>query len=120
MAGARFGTGAEMAEERGMSMRSMELVSGGVFGFAPQLLRRRQRFMRSLAKFMLDPSLRWIDTLDSHYHDQAHVVRDFKRFMTMSPSAYAKRPHPVLIAAAHARMAVAGQASQVLHRRSID
>ncbi|MFT4896010.1 MAG: AraC-like DNA-binding protein, partial [Devosia litorisediminis] len=56
----------------------------------------------------------------SHYHDQAHFVRDFKRFMTMSPSAYAKRPHPVLIAAAHARMAVAGQASQVLHRRSID
>ena len=120
LADPRFGTVAELAEELGMSTRTMERFSSRVFGFAPQLLLRRQRFMRSLAKFMLDPSLRWIDTLDSHYHDQAHFVRDFKRFMTMSPSAYAKRPHPVLIAAAHARMAVAGQASQVLHRRSID
>ena len=88
---------------------------GRVFGFSPQLLLRRQRFIRSLAKFMLDPSLKWIDTLDTHYHDQAHFVRDFKRFMTMSPSEYARLPHPILAAAAHARMAVAGEAMQVLH-----
>jgi AraC-like DNA-binding protein len=65
---------------------------------------------------MLDPSLKWIETLDRHYHDQAHFVRHFKRFMGMSPSAYAKQPHPVLGAAAHARKAIAGEAIQVLHR----
>lgn len=106
----------EFAEALGMSTRTTERFCSRVFGFGPQLLLRRQRFVRSLAKFMLDPSLRWIDTLDGHYHDQAHFVRDFKRFMTMSPSEYARLPHPVLAAAAHARLAVAGEAMQVLHK----
>ncbi|MEZ5681168.1 MAG: helix-turn-helix domain-containing protein [Erythrobacter sp.] len=109
-------TVAELAEAGGMSIRSTERMCQQVFGFAPQLLLRRQRFLRSLAQFMLDPSLKWIETLDSHYHDQAHFVRDFKRFMGMSPSEYARLPHPVLGAAAHARKAVAGEAVQVLHR----
>ncbi|MEC7623655.1 MAG: helix-turn-helix domain-containing protein, partial [Pseudomonadota bacterium] len=112
----RFHSVAELADALGMSPRTMERFCRRAFGFSPQLLLRRQRFVRSLAKFMLDPSLRWIDTLDGHYHDQAHFVRDFKRFMTMSPSDYAKLPHPVLAAAAHARMAAAGQAMQVLHQ----
>ncbi|QKG71019.1 helix-turn-helix domain-containing protein [Erythrobacter mangrovi] len=107
---------AQLAEHTGTSMRSLERLCNLAFGFPPQLLLRRQRFLRSLAQYMLDPTLRWIDTLDSHYHDQAHFVRDFKRFMGMSPSAYAKLPHPVLGAAAHARKAIAGEAVQVLHK----
>lgn len=114
----RFHSVAELAEALGQSTRTMERFCNRVFGFGPQLLLRRQRFVRSLAKFMLDPSLKWIDTLDGHYHDQAHFVRDFKRFMLMSPSEYAKLPHPVLAAAAHARMAVAGEAMQVLQQPS--
>lgn len=102
----------------GMNKRTLERFARNVFGFAPQTLLRRQRFLRSLARFMLDPSLSWIDTLDSHYHDQAHFVRDFKRFMTMSPREYARLPHPVLMAAARARMAIAGEAVQGLHRPS--
>jgi hypothetical protein len=79
-------------------------------------LLRRQRFLRSLAQFMLDPTLTWISTLDWHYVDQAHFVRDFKRFMSMSPSSYAARDHPVLRAAAQARTAAAGAAVQALHK----
>lgn len=106
----------EMSEQLAMSPRSLERLSLRAFGFAPKLLLRRQRFMRSLAQFMVDPSLAWIRTLDCHYVDQAHFVRDFKRFMTMSPSAYAALDHPVLRAAARARAAATGQAVQVLHR----
>jgi AraC-like DNA-binding protein len=106
----------EMSEQLAMSPRSLERLSLRAFGFAPKLLLRRQRFMRSLAQFMIDPSLAWIRTLDCHYVDQAHFVRDFKRFMTMSPSAYAALDHPVLRAAARARAAATGQAVQVLHR----
>lgn len=112
----RFHSVAEMVGSLGMSTRTMERHCSRMFGFGPQTLLRRQRFVRSLAKFMLDPSLNWIDTLDSHYHDQAHFVRDFKRFMTMSPTEYARLPHPVLMAAAHARAAIAGEAMQVLHK----
>lgn len=106
---------ADLAARMGMTVRSLERLSRRAFGFPPKLLLRRQRFLRSLARFLLDPSLTWLGALDSHYHDQSHFVRDFRRFMGMSPSDYAKQDKPLLVAAARARMAVAGQAVQGLH-----
>ena len=105
----------DLADRVGMNIRSLERLSKRAFGFTPKLLMRRQRFLRSLSQFMLDPSLKWLSTLDYQYHDQAHFVRDFKRFMGMSPSAYAKLDKPFLVAAAQARMAIAGEAVQGLH-----
>ena len=116
----KIGTVSELAEEVSMNVRSLERLSKRAFGFSPKLLLRRQRFLRSLSQFMLDPSLKWLNTLDQHYHDQAHFVRDFKRFMGMSPSAYAKLDKPILMAAAQARMAIAGQAVQALHDPNAD
>lgn len=110
------GSVGELAARLGLSARSLERLSLRAFGFPPKLLLRRQRFLRSLAQFMLDPTLSWIRTIDWQYVDQAHFVRDFKRFMTMSPSAYAALDKPVLRAAAQARAAAAGAAVQVLHR----
>lgn len=108
----------DLAEKVGMNVRSLERLSKRAFGFTPKLLLRRQRFLRSLSQFMLDPSLKWLSTLDYQYHDQAHFVRDFKRFMGMSPSSYAKIDKPFLVAAARARMAIAGEAVQGLARPS--
>lgn len=105
----------DLAERLGMTVRSLERLSCRAFGFPPKLLLRRQRFLRSLSRFMLDPSLKWIGALDSHYHDQSHFVRDFRRFMGMSPSDYARAPKPLLVAAAQARAAVLGEAVQGLH-----
>lgn len=104
-----------LAERSGLPVRTLERIAKNVFGFAPKLLLRRQRFLRSLAQFMLDPSLAWLETMDDHYHDQAQFIRDFRRFMGMTPSAYAALPHPILGAAAHARNAAVGAAMQVLH-----
>lgn len=111
-----LGSVAELAEKLGLSERSIERLSLRAFGFPPKLLLRRQRFLRSLARFMLDPSMAWIDTLDYHYYDQAQFTRDFQRFMGMSPRAYAARSKPILGAAAHARAAAIGAAVQGLHR----
>ncbi len=107
---------AELAETLGISERSVERLSRRAFGFPPKLLLRRQRFLRSLARFMLDPSMSWIATLDYQYYDQAQFTRDFRRFMGMSPRAYAARPKPILGAAALARAAAAGEAVQGLHK----
>jgi len=108
-------TVADLADRMGMNIRSLERLTKRAFGFTPKLLLRRQRFLRSLSQFMLDPSLKWLSTLDYHYHDQAHFVRDFKRFMGMSPTAYAALDKPFLMAAARARMEIAGKAVQGLH-----
>lgn len=105
-----------LAERVGMSIRSLERLCLRAFGFPPKLLLRRQRFLRSLAQFMLDPSLTWLSTLDWQYVDQAHFVRDFRAFMGMSPRRYGALEHPVLRAAARARAAAAGAAVQLLHQ----
>lgn len=105
----------ELADRVGINLRTLERLSRRAFGFPPKILLRRQRFLRSLSQFMLDPSLKWLSALDYQYHDQAHFVRDFRRFMGMTPSQYARLDKPILIAAAKARMAIAGKAVQGLH-----
>ena len=108
-------TVADLSAKLGLSERSIERLSHRAFGFSPKLLLRRQRFLRSLARFMLDPSMAWIDTMDHHYYDQAQFTRDFAKFMGMSPREYAARPKPILGAAAKARAVAAGAAVQGLH-----
>ena len=98
------------------SQRTVERICGRHFGFSPKLLLRRQRFMRSLAQFMLDPSLKWIGAMDSHYHDQAQFVRDFREFMGVSPREYAATPHPILGPIMQERSRVFGAAAQTLDR----
>lgn len=98
----------------GISQRTLERLCQRAFGFPPKLMLRRQRFMRSLAQFMLDPSLKWIGAMDGHYHDQAQFVRDFHQFMGMSPRQYAALPKPVLNPMMRARARFAGTAVQTL------
>ena len=107
---------AGMAARVGLHPRTLERVCRKDFGFSPKRLLRRQRFMRSLAHFMLDPSLKWIGAIDALYFDQSHFVRDCKEFLGMSPSEYAALPHPILSAVMRERMAARGAAVQTLDR----
>jgi AraC-like DNA-binding protein len=106
----------ELVERTGTSQRTVERLCRRHFGFSPKLLLRRQRFMRSLTQFMLDPSLKWIGAMDSTYHDQAQFVRDFHEFMDMTPREYAAMPHPVLERFMHERARIHGAAAQTLDR----
>ncbi len=108
----------ELVDRVAASQRTVERISHKHFGFSPKLLLRRQRFMRSLAQFMVDPSLKWIGAMDSHYHDQAQFVRDFREFMGLSPREYSSQPHPVLERFTQERNRVAGAAVQTLDRPS--
>lgn len=106
---------AQMVEASGLASHTVERLCRRHFGFSPRLLLRRQRLMRSLSQYMLDPSLRWIGAIDGNYHDQAQFVRDFRRFMGMSPREYGAMEHPVLAAVMRARVEAAGAAVQALH-----
>lgn len=103
---------AGFAARAGLQPRTLERLCHRHFGFAPKMLLRRQRFMRSVAQFILDPSRKWIGSLDGHYHDQAQFVRDFHAFMGMCPREYATRPRPILETFVRERMRVAGSAVQ--------
>jgi len=109
-----IGTVAGLVERTGTSQSTVERLCRRAFGFTPKLLLLRQRFMRSLSHYMVDPSLKWIGAIDGHYHDQAQFVRDFRRFMGMSPSQYAATPHPILDAFVRARMRATGSPVQTL------
>lgn len=107
---------ADLIARTQIGQRTLERLSKRHFGFSPKLLLRRQRFMRSLAKFMLDPSLKWIAAMDSQYHDQAQFVRDFREFIGTTPSDYAATAHPVLEKFMAERARVHGAAVQTLDR----
>lgn len=105
---------AGMAERTGINPRTLERICRRAFGFGPKKLLRRQRFMRSVSQFMLDPELSWIGAIDSLYFDQSHFVRDCREFLGMSPSEYAAQDHPVLTAFMQERMKTHGSAVQTL------
>ncbi|MBT0667748.1 AraC family transcriptional regulator [Novosphingobium profundi] len=85
-----------LAERVGVTRRTLERLCQRAFGFPPKLLLRRQRFLRSLAQFTVDPSLKWVGALDAGYYDQAQFVRDFHEFMGMTPTEYGHRAKPVV------------------------
>lgn len=85
-----------LADAVGMGRRSLERMCLRYFGFPPKMLLRRQRFLRSLARFMLVSRSSWSQALDLQYYDHAHFVRDFRSFMGMTPTQYAESPHPII------------------------
>ena len=109
-------TVADLVDRVAASQRTVERLCHRHFGFSPKLLLRRQRFMRSLAQFMLDPSLKWIGAMDPNYHDQAQFVRDFREFMGISPREYSSVPHPVLERFLHERLKAHGAPVQTLDK----
>lgn len=109
-------TVAELVERVAASQRTVERLCHRHFGFSPKLLLRRQRLMRSMVQFMIDPSLKWIGAMDSHYHDQAQFVRDFRYFMGMSPREYSSASHPVLDRFVQERNRVYGSGVQTMDR----
>lgn len=105
---------AAMAERAGLNQRTLERLTTRAFGFPPKILLRRQRFMRSLANFMLDPSGKWSASIDTRYCDQSHFVRDFREFLGMTPSEYAAMDHPVMASFLRERQRAYGSAVQTL------
>lgn len=105
---------ADLAERTGLGVRALERCCSRHFGFPPKLLLRRQRFMRSLAAFMLAKGGNWTAAIDEHYHDQSHFTRDFRTFMGMTPTEYAALPHPILGAFMAERARVWGSPAQTL------
>jgi AraC-like DNA-binding protein len=98
----------------GLTLRQVHRLSVRVFGFPPKLLLRRQRFLRTLAVLRQNLDRPWADLIDPRYYDQSHLVRDFQRFMGMSPTQYFALPRDMLEPAAVARTASVGQPLQGL------
>jgi len=103
-----IGNVVELGQRVSLGLRSLERICLRYFGFPPKLLLRRQRFLRSLARYMLDPERNWSEALDPQYYDQAQFVRDFRSFMGVTPTEYSEQSHPILNTVMAQRMADIG------------
>jgi len=105
-----------MADHCAIGSRTMERLCRKTFGFPPKLLLRRQRFMRSLAEYMLDPGASWSAAIDVLYYDQSHFVRDSHYFLGMTPGEYAALEHPILSGFMRERARLRGSPAQTLDK----
>lgn len=105
----------DLADALQISERQLHRLSVRAFGFAPKPLLRRQRFLRTLDVIMRDGARNWSSALDGQYYDQSHFNRDFRAFFGMTPEQYRQMPHPVIAAAAAARIRALGAPLQALH-----
>jgi AraC-like DNA-binding protein len=80
----------ELAHYVGLSVRQLERVFAERVGLTPKIHLRIIRFqevLRTLRGGQRRES--WADLAAAHgYYDQAHFIRDFKRFVGVSPSAW--------------------------------
>jgi transcriptional regulator GlxA family with amidase domain len=76
-----------LAQALGMSRRHFGRRFGAEIGWAPEEFRRLARFSAASAMAATTPVQKWSDiAVAAGYFDQAHLVRDFKSFVSLTPS----------------------------------
>jgi AraC-like DNA-binding protein len=78
-----------LADRLGVSGRQLERKFRQRVGIEPKLLCRIIRFQEIFQALERSEEGRWLSAaLDCGYYDQAHFIRDFKRFSGLCPSSY--------------------------------
>lgn len=87
-----------VAAELGMSERQLERRCRPSFGLSPKAVLRRSRFldMATAMRGISNPDERELAAL--RYYDQPQLIREFRRFISMTPGQFEKTPTPLLTA----------------------
>lgn len=79
----------DAARAAGVSVRQVERAFGRHLGVPPKMVARIQRFQGVLRALMRDPGVPLADVAAAAgYFDQAHMIRDFRRFSGGVPRGY--------------------------------
>ncbi|WP_128891591.1 AraC family transcriptional regulator [Erythrobacter sp. HKB08] len=105
---------ATLAQMCDLNQRTLARLCRRAFGFPPKLLLRRQRFMRTLAAYMLEDKATWSEMIDELYYDQPQFVRECREFLGVTPSEYAATKRPILDAFIRERLRHLGVPVQTL------
>ncbi|QYU67776.1 helix-turn-helix domain-containing protein [Leptolyngbya sp. 15MV] len=82
----------DVAASLGLSERRLQQLCRDHFGLSPRSLRQLHRFHRLLRALRSIARPDWAPlALDHGYCDQAHLVREFRRFTGLTPTAYRRR-----------------------------
>ena len=81
---------AELASELGVSHGHLDREFARVVGLGPRVLARIVRLRRLVASIDVYGEVEWTRLANElGWFDQAHLIRDFKRFAGVSPGEYA-------------------------------
>jgi AraC-like DNA-binding protein len=81
-----------LADRSGLSLRHFERRFAAEVGMSPKLYARVARFEAAIESKAREPRLHWTDVAhDLGYHDQMHMVRDFRRLASSTPTDLAPR-----------------------------
>ncbi len=89
----------ELARRVRVSQSRLARLATSCFGFTPKLLIQIARFRRMLHRADAHSYAAWRTFIESQYVDQSHLIRDFQRFLGLSPSAYFQLERPFVAAA---------------------
>ena len=106
---------AEAAARLGLPLWQFARIAKRHFGFAPKLLIRRARFVRTLLALRHANGHRWSALVGDAYVDQSHFIRDCHDFLGMTPGQFVARFQPVGEASLAERARVLGAEAQALH-----
>jgi methylphosphotriester-DNA--protein-cysteine methyltransferase len=82
---------AVLARSLGISLRHLERRFRATVGLPPKLFGRMRRFLR-VFRMMEQWSATWVDAaIECGYYDQAHLIRDFRRFSGQTPAVLLAR-----------------------------
>ena len=85
-----------VAHEAGVSTRHLERLFTREIGLGPKELGRLRRFQRLAARVSGETPPRWASlAVECGYHDQAHLIREFREFAGVTPGAYWRETHPL-------------------------
>jgi AraC-like DNA-binding protein len=82
----------DLARAASMPLRTLHRLFERYVGVGPKWIIRRSRVQEAAERVAAGESLEWAElALDLGYHDQAHLIRDFKAQVGFTPAVYAAR-----------------------------
>lgn len=82
----------QLVDEFGVGLRQLQRLFSEYVGISPKWVIQRYRLLEAAERIPTRAHSNWAElALDLGYADQAHFIRDFKRFVGRSPAEYARR-----------------------------
>lgn len=87
----------QLAARAGLSLRSLQRLFSRYLGVGPKWVIQRARVQEAAERVARGASVDWAGlAAELGYHDQSHLIRDFKAHLGETPRAYAARCLPTL------------------------
>lgn len=83
-----------LVEELGMSSRQVERLMLRHYGGPPKLIARKFRTLQAAVRLGLDPQGGWEAAAAGVFYDQSHFIREFRRFVGMTPGQFVDQGAP--------------------------